>query len=589
MEFDTDYPKPIAAAAKEREKAQKVSQQRKGTGSSGYTTPVSRAMSPVTSPVKSVKRAAGVAQTSKRTGDGISSKQSSGGADQKIFDIAALNLTSKEEAVSVDEPPPKMTLERGKLLEDARKVLEGPGKNGKRSVSLVVIGHVDAGKSTLMGRLLYELGHVDEKTRVANERGSSKVGKSSFSWAWGLDETTEERERGITMDIALQSLTTPHRQITILDAPGHKDFIPNMISGASQADCALLVVDAATGEFEAGFDRGGQTREHILLVRSLGVSQVIVAVNKLDQVDWAKSRYEEICRLLKAFLGQSGFHSSKIGFVPVAAMLGVNLVDRSSETTLTSWYKGPTLVDLLDKLEPPVRDIDSPLRIPISNVFKGQSSGTGVSGRICGGIVQVGERVRVLPGDETAVVRSIEVDEINVPWAAAGSNATLYLVAIDPIHLTVGSILCPPGNLVPLATTFSARIIVFDIQVPITVGASIELFHHSRDVPATLSKLVAAIDRASGSVVKKNPRQVSPPIHATDRISYPISFMSSVLSRGSSAEVEITLRGGTLSAPSTTARAIPLEPFSVNKDMGRILVRRGGETIAAGIVLNAIA
>ncbi|KAL4075711.1 EF Tu GTP binding domain-containing protein [Scleroderma citrinum] len=508
-------------------------------------------------------------QPSKKTGDGILSRTSSGGFDQRLLDIAALNLTSKEEPARIDEPPPRMTLEREKLLEEARRFIESSGQKDKKSVSLVVIGHVDAGKSTLMGRLLYELGRIDEKTRVTNERGSSKVGKSSFSWAWGLDGTTEERERGITMDIALQSLTTPHRQVTILDAPGHKDFIPNMISGASQADCALLVVDAATGEFEAGFDRGGQTREHILLVRSLGVSQLIVAVNKLDQVNWSQARYEDICGLLRSFLGQSGFHPSKMGFVPVGAMLGVNLVDRNSSeaSELSRWYQGPTLVDLLDELEPPTRDIESPLRIPISNVFKGQSSGTGISGRICGGVVQVGERVRVLPGDETAIIRSINIDENSVSWAAAGSNVTLYLTSIDPIHLNIGSVLCSPGNLVPLATVFSARIIVFDIQVPITSGASIELFHHSRDVPAMISKLVSSLDRASGTVVKKGPR---------------------VLSKSMSAEVQITLRGGTLSAPSAVARPIPLEPFSMNKDMGRILVRRGGETIAAGIVLDII-
>ncbi|KAF8845632.1 hypothetical protein BDN67DRAFT_1064922 [Paxillus ammoniavirescens] len=415
-----------------------------------------------------------------------------------------------------------------------------------------------------MGRLLYELGRVDEKSRHVNERESSRAGKSSFSWAWELDGTAEERERGITMDIAMQSLSTTHRQVTILDAPGHKDFIPNMISGASQADCALLVVDATTGEFEAGFDRGGQTREHLVLVRSLGVSQVIVAVNKLDQVNWEQSRYDEICEQLKMFFGQSGFHSSKTSFVPVGAMLGVNLVERKApeSSVLSKWYKGPTLVDLLDNLEPPVRDIASPLRLPISNVFRGQSSGIGITGRICGGIVQVGERVRVMPGDETAVVKSIEVDERSVTWAVAGSNTTLYLTAIDHIHVNIGSVLCPPTDLVLLATSFAARIIVFDIQLPIITGASVELFHHSRDVPATISKLVATLDRGVGSVTKKSPR---------------------VLTKGTSAEIEITLRGDT---PGAVARPIPIEPFSVNKDMGRILLRRGGETIAAGIVLE---
>lgn len=554
----------VTSAAKEREKAEKAAQKKavKTPSSSGYTTPVSQAMSPVNTPSRASKK---VGMGAKKSG--AMTPRGTGGLDARLLDMAALNLLPKEEE-PVNEPPPKMALERGKLLQEVRKALEGQGGD-KKAVSLVVIGHVDAGKSTLMGRLLYELGRIDEKTRVANERGSSKAGKSSFSWAWELDGTVEERERGITMDIALQSLSTPQRQVTILDAPGHKDFIPNMISGAAQADCALLVVDAITGEFEAGFDRGGQTREHLLLVRSLGVSQVIVAVNKLDQVNWDPSRFEEICGLLRAFLVQSGFPSSKTSFVPVSAMLGVNLVNctDADALVLSKWYKGPTLVDLLDKLEPPTREIASPLRLPISNVFKGQSSGTGVTGRICGGVVQVGERLRVLPGDESAIVRLIDVEEQSVSWAAAGTNATLYLTSIDPNHLNIGSVLCPPSDIVPLATVFTARIIVFDIQLPITTGASIELFHHSRDVPATISKLIATLDRVSGVVTKKNPR---------------------VLTKGISAEVEISLRAGTPSSPALSARPIPLEPFSVNKDMGRILVRRGGETISAGIVLDVI-
>lgn len=489
------------------------------------------------------------------------------GFDPRHLDLSALNIAPRDETGDdFSEEPPKMSFAREKLMEEAKRVIEADNENTKKGVSLVVIGHVDAGKSTLMGRLLYELGRLDEKARIANERGSNKAGKGSFSWAWGLDGTTEERERGITMDIALQSLTTPHRQITILDAPGHKDFIPNMISGASQADCALLVIDSATGEFEAGFDRGGQTREHLLLVRSLGVSQVIVAINKLDQVNWDSGRYEEICSLLRPFLLQSGFHPAKTKYVPVSAMQGVNLVGCHGSSPLRKWYKGPTLGDLLDLLNPPTRDIGGPLRIPISNVFKNQgSAGTAVSGRLCSGVVQVGERLRILPGDETAIVRSIEVEEQNVPWVAAGSNATLYLTAVDPINLSIGNVLCSTTDLPPLVTVFTARVIVFDIQLPITAGTSVELFHHSRDVPATISKLISTIDRASGKVLKSNPR---------------------VLTKSTSAEVQIMLRSGTLSGPLSIARPIPLETFAANKDMGRILIRRGGETIAAGIVID---
>ncbi|KAJ7233141.1 EF Tu GTP binding domain-containing protein [Mycena haematopus] len=489
-------------------------------------------------------------------------QSASSNMDQRQLDLSGLNLLDKE--VSKVEEAPKMTFAHDTLLEEVRKTLEAQGENVKQRLSLVVIGHVDAGKSTLMGRLLYELGRMDERARIANERNSIKVGKSSFSWAWGLDGTTEERERGITMDVALESFATTKRQITVLDAPGHREFIPNMISGASRADCALLVVDASSGEFEAGFERGGQTREHLVLVRSLGVAQVIVAINKLDQVQWEKDRYDDICTLLRPFLVQSGFHPSKTSFVPIGAMLGVNLVacEGNDAMQLLQWYKGPTLVDLLDKLEPPQRDIASPARIPISNVFKGQGSGTFVSGRLLSGVVQVGERLRILPGDETAVVKSIEIEEENVPWAAAGSNLTLALVSFDPIQLTIGSVLCPPSCPVPLASTFTARILIFDIQVPIISGAMVELFLHSRDVPATISKLIATLDRTSSRIVKSNPR---------------------VLAKASSAEVQITIR-----STSSSGRFIPVEPYAVNKAMGRILIRREGETIAAGIVMHLI-
>ncbi|KXN87962.1 HBS1-like protein [Leucoagaricus sp. SymC.cos] len=564
--FDSPSPDDIVfnarrgtSLAQEREKAQKIAAQRSAGGSAAS----SRAPTPsgTVTPKKKIPVNANI-----NVGTSVSARGSikisapptpvkAKSVDQSQLDISALGLSTTVKTTELGEPPeseevPKTSFAREKLLEEAKR-------------------HVDAGKSTLMGRLLYELGRLDEKTRRANERGSSKAGKSSFSWAWGLDGTAEERERGITMDIAQQFFSTPHRQVTVLDAPGHKDFVPNMISGASQTDCALLVVDAATGEFEAGFERGGQTREHVLLVRSLGVSQVIVAINKLDQVEWSQARYDEIESSLRPFLVQSGFAVSKTSFVPVGAILGVNMVSREGEDAkqLSEWYFGPTLVDCLDKMEPPARDYANVFRLPISNIFKSQStSGVYVAGRIASGVIQVGEKVRATPGDDTVtgVVKSIEVEDAPVNWAMAGTNATISLTNIDPVNLSIGSVLCYPGEAVALAGVFTARIIVFDIAVPITAGASVELFNQSRDVPATTSKLLALIDRTTGEVSKKNPR---------------------VLVKNTSAEIEISLQN-TRSA--TGPKGIPLEPFSSNKDMGRILLRRGGETIAAGVVLQIL-
>ncbi|QRW19182.1 Elongation factor Tu GTP binding domain [Rhizoctonia solani] len=516
------------------------------------------------------KKASGIPPSNKATPKTAPSQRPSGSkkqleqettqnADTLDMDMAGLNIVKPQDSQPEEEAPPKISIARERILEEARKEATSGDSDGRKRLSLVVIGHVDAGKSTLMGRLLYECGQVEEKRRREHERASEKAGKASFSWAWELDAGAEERERGITMDIAQSVLPTEHRIISILDAPGHKDFVPNMISGASQADCALLVVDAATGAFEKGFEGGGQTREHIGVVRSLGVRNIVVAVNKMDMVDYRKSRFDEIQVALLPFLVQAGFNTSRVTFVPCAGVSGVNLT-KSEEPALQSWWDGKPIVDHLDRLEPPIRDFDTPLRIPISNVFKGvTSSGIGISGRISGGIVQVGERVRIVPGDETAVIKSIEKDDVNVQWAAAGSNVTIYLANIDPIHLSIGSVLCSPGDIVPLASSFNAQIIVFDIQLPIIGGSSVELFHHSREVPASVSKLIETVDRATGAVIKRNPR---------------------VLPKSSSAKVTISLRVS--SGPSARPASIPLEPFSVNKEMGRILLRRGGETIAAG-------
>lgn len=214
--------------------------------------------------------------------------------------------------------------------------------------------------------------------------------------------------RGVTIEIGIDSFATPHRKFTLIDAPGHRDFIPNMISGAAQADTALLVVDASRGGFESGFGEGGQTREHALLVRSFGVQQLVVAVNKLDAVGWDQTRYDEICAQLQPFLIQAGFKESRLTFIPCGAMTGENLIQRRTPE-LEAWYSGQTVIQRLDTLAVPERALEAPLRIPVANVFRGQTSGLsglGVSGRIESGIVQVGERLAVLPGDETGVVKS---------------------------------------------------------------------------------------------------------------------------------------------------------------------------------------
>lgn len=439
-------------------------------------------------------------------------------------------------------------------------------REGKAELSLVVVGHVDAGKSTLMGRMLLELGSLSQREYSSNERASQKIGKGSFAYAWALDSSDEERERGVTIDVAQDHFSTTHRTFTLLDAPGHRDFIPNMISGAAQADSALLVVDSILGAFEAGFGPNGQTREHALLVRSLGVQQLVVVVNKLDAVGYSQERYNEIVTKVKPFLTSCGFDAAKLRFVPCGGSVGENLAVREEGGDLSKWYDGPTLVDVLDKLEPPARLLDGPLRLPVTNVFKGQTaiaSGVGVSGRVVSGIVQIGDRLRPVPGDESGMVRAIEVDSEAVPWAVAGANATVYLSGIDQIQIAVGAVLCSPSQPIALCDSFTAQVLVFEPTYPLVAGTSIELFHHSANIPATLTELVAILDKTTGAVAKAKPR---------------------VLTKGSTAIVRVAVKAGGAAGQSS---GIPIEDAKSNKEMARVLMRMNGETVAAGIVMEA--
>ncbi|MEM4891830.1 MAG: GTP-binding protein, partial [Pyrobaculum sp.] len=263
----------------------------------------------------------------------------------------------------------------------------------KPHVNLAVVGHVDNGKSTLVGRLLYETGYVDEKAFKEIEEMAKKIGKEDFAFAWILDRFKEERERGVTIEATHVGFETAKLFVTIIDLPGHRDFVKNMIVGASQADAALFVISARPGEFEAAIGPQGQGREHLFLVRTLGIQQIVVAVNKMDVVNYDQKRYEQIKGEVTKLLKLLGYDPSKIHFVPVSAVKGDNVKTKSQNTP---WYNGPTLLEVLDTFQPPPRPTDKPLRMPIQDVFSITGAGTVVVGRVETGVLKVGDKVVIL-------------------------------------------------------------------------------------------------------------------------------------------------------------------------------------------------
>ncbi|KAF5666025.1 elongation factor 1-alpha [Fusarium heterosporum] len=439
-------------------------------------------------------------------------------------DVAGLKIA--------EAPPPK-----SKGL-DVLKEYES--SSNKRSISFVVVGHVDAGKSTLMGRLLLELKFVEKHTIDRYRKQAEKSGKQSFALAWVMDQRSEERERGVTIDIATNYFETEKTSFTILDAPGHRDFVPNMIAGASQADFAILVIDANTGAYEKGLK--GQTREHVLLLRSLGVQRLIIAVNKLDMVGWSQDRYDEIAQQVNGFLAGLGFQPKNTNFIPISGLNGDNLV-RRTEDSAASWYTGPTLIEALENSEPSTtRALEKPFRMSISEVFRSQLGTTTIAGRVDSGSVQIGDALLVQPSGEEAYVKSIMVDSDMQEWAVAGQSVSVALTNIDPIHIRVGDMLCHTKDPINCSDTLTLKAMAFEHLMPMPVDLHRGRLHSAGQIVS----IVASLDKASGTVLKKKPRVVQP---------------------GGVARVVIKL-----------AAKVPLEPGQ------RVVIRSGGETVAAGLL-----
>ncbi|MEB3757422.1 MAG: translation elongation factor EF-1 subunit alpha [Desulfurococcales archaeon] len=374
----------------------------------------------------------------------------------------------------------------------------------KPHMNLVVIGHVDHGKSTLVGHLLFRLGFVDEKKIKELEEAAKAKGKESFKFAWLLDKLKEERERGVTIDLTFMKFETRKYYFTIIDAPGHRDFIKNMITGASQADAAIVVVSARKGEFEAGMSPEGQTREHLLLAKTMGIDKVVVAINKMDATDppYSQKRYEQVVSILKKFMKGLGYNVDKIAYVPVSAWTGANLIERDPNMP---WYNGPTLVEALDQLEPPVKPVDKPLRIPIQNVLQVPGVGVVPVGRVETGVLKVGDKVVFMPIGKTGEVRSIEMHYTKMEKAEPGDNIGFNVRGITKKDVKRGDVVGHPDNPPTVAEEFTAQVFVIWHPSAITVGYTPVIHVHTASVASRIVEIVAKVDPRTGKVLEEHP------------------------------------------------------------------------------------
>jgi len=423
----------------------------------------------------------------------------------------------------------------------------------KPHLNLIIIGHVDHGKSTMTGHLLFDTGNVDDKTIAKYADESAKLGAGeTFKFAWVLDTLKEERERGVTIDLRFEKFETDKVFFTIIDAPGHRDFIKNMITGTSQADAAILVVSARRGEFEVGVGPGGQTREHAYLARTLGVTQIAVAINKMDEpetVKYSEERYNECKKEMESLLKVVGYDTSKVYFVPVSGWIGDNLVKRSDKMP---WYKGPTLLEVLNTFQEPPKPLDKPLRIPVQDVYSITGIGTVPVGRVETGVLKIGDNLVFMPANSRGECKDIETHHTKIPEAIPGDNVGFNVRGLAKNDVHRGDVAGKADSPPTVANEFIGRIIVVYHPTAIAAGYTPVMHAHTATTSATLTELIQKIDARSGQVTQEKP---------------------DFLKTGDAALVKIR-----------PLRPLAIESYKEFPQLGRFAIRDMGSTIAVGVV-----
>jgi len=468
-------------------------------------------------------------------------------------DMSSSATTPEDEDVSME------TDETGKAVPKARvrqkpKVVEAVTTD-KEHVNVVFIGHVDAGKSTIGGQMMYLTGMVDKRTLEKYEREAKEKNRETWYLSWCMDTNLEEREKGKTVEVGRAYFETEKKHFTILDAPGHKSFVPNMIGGASQADLAVLVISARKGEFETGFERGGQTREHAMLVKTAGVKHLIILINKMDDftVNWCEKRYNYCKDNLTPYLKKLGFHPTKdIVFMPCSGLTGAGLKEPVGADA--PWYNGPAFIPYLDTLPELKRQMTGPFMMPI--VDKYSDMGTVVIGKVESGKCEKGISLIVMPNRVEVKVDQMWSDDIEVTGVTSGENVKVKIKGIDEAEVTPGFVLCDPTNPIKTGKVFDAQVVFLDLKSIICAGYSCVLHLQAMSEEVTIKALICLVDKKTGEKSKTRPRFIK-----QDQIAI-VRFVSNHL--------------------------ICMETFKDHPQLGRFTLRDEGTTIAIGKILKVV-